>query len=320
MQCIYFIILHGSAVVTFTTDIGCQTGFMTYTLFSRRFSSLLISWACSWTFCLSSSRLLQGMVWFSSPWHSRPPNRAGTRCILWLCLCPSPHSMSHSPQGVHSLHLQSMGQGSAAQVSSSSVLPSHWSPPLTASFSTPLSLMDTPPPQVALHNPQSLHSSQTHGQGWELRAASAAATSDSSWSRCSTLHVHLVILLLQPLAEHLHQASDVLVILVVHNVIDKVQLLAFQGPTPSHLFNFSFNDAQGAVQHVWIVTDVVSKNGPVVCHQDVILCPPVMHVSVSELDQIGLTVKLFPHLEFPGFLPCWGAFHRSPKENCKQHC
>merc|ERR1712058_65464 len=74
-----------------------------------------------------------------------------------------PYSLSHSPQGVHSLHLQSMGQGSWWQASSSSVLPSHCSPPLTASFSTPLFLVETPPPQVALHSPQLLHSSQTHG-------------------------------------------------------------------------------------------------------------------------------------------------------------
>merc|ERR1719347_1920326 len=80
-----------------------------------------------------------------------------------------------------------MGRGgsSGRPCSSSSEDPSHCSPPLTASFSTALLLVDTPPPQVALHSPQLLHSSQTHGQGWEFRAALAAATSDSSWSRCS---------------------------------------------------------------------------------------------------------------------------------------
>merc|ERR1719219_2856775 len=153
--------------------------------FSRRVSSLLISSSFCWTFCLHSRRLLQAMVRLASLWHSSPPNMAGTRWILWLCFCPSPYSLSHSPQGVHSLHLQSMGQGSWWQASSSSVLPSHCSPPLTASFSTSLFLVETPPPQVALHSPQLLHSPQTHGQGWELRAALAAATSDSSWSRCS---------------------------------------------------------------------------------------------------------------------------------------
>merc|ERR1719419_17997 len=160
-------------------------GYMIYTLFSKRFSSLLISWACSWTLCLHSSRLLQALVWLLSPSHSRPPNRAGTRCILRLCLFPSPYSASHSDQADHSPHLQSMGQGSWWQCSSSWLYPSHCAPPLRASFSTPLFLVDTPPPQVAVHCPQLLHSSQRHGQGWELRAGLAAATSDSSWSRCS---------------------------------------------------------------------------------------------------------------------------------------
>merc|ERR1712142_1071622 len=81
-----------------------------------------------------------------------------------------------------------------------------------------------------------------------------------------TLHVHLVILLLQELVEHLCQTSDVLVILVMQNVSDQVQLLAFQGPSPPHLFNFGFNDKQASVKHFWIVTDVVSKHGPVVGH------------------------------------------------------
>ena len=50
------------------------------------------------------------------------------------------------------------------------------------------------------------------------------------------LHVHLVILLLQELVEHLCQAGDVFVVLVMQNVPDEVQLLSLQGPTPSHLF------------------------------------------------------------------------------------
>ena len=52
------------------------------------------------------------------------------------------------------------------------------------------------------------------------------------------LHVHLVILLLQELVEHLCQAGDVFVVLVMQNVPDEVQLLALQGPTPSHLFSW----------------------------------------------------------------------------------
>merc|ERR1719312_1054722 len=56
------------------------------------------------------------------------------------------------------------------------------------------------------------------------------------------LHVHLVVLLLQELVEHLCQTSDVLVVLVMQNVPDQVQLLALQGPSPPHLFNFGFND------------------------------------------------------------------------------
>ena len=50
------------------------------------------------------------------------------------------------------------------------------------------------------------------------------------------LHVHLVILLLQELVEHLCQTGDVFVVLVMQNVPDEVQLLSLQGPTPSHLF------------------------------------------------------------------------------------
>ena len=50
------------------------------------------------------------------------------------------------------------------------------------------------------------------------------------------LHVHLVVLLLQELVEHLCQAGDVLVVLMMQNVPDQVQLLAFQGPSPPDLF------------------------------------------------------------------------------------
>merc|ERR1712142_871558 len=112
------------------------------------------------------------------------------------------------------------------------------------------------------------------------------------------LHVHLVVLLLQELIEHLCQTSDVLVILVMQNVPDQVQLLAFQGPSPPHLFNFSFNDKQASVKHVWIVTNIVSKHGPVVCHQNVILSPPVVHVSVCSFHYHCSLFKLGPHLHF----------------------
>ena len=50
-----------------------------------------------------------------------------------------------------------------------------------------------------------------------------------------TLHVHLVILIIQELVQRLCQAGDVLVILVVQNIPDEVQLLALQGPTPPNL-------------------------------------------------------------------------------------
>ena len=49
------------------------------------------------------------------------------------------------------------------------------------------------------------------------------------------LHVHLVILLLQELVEHLCQTGDVLVILMIQDIPDEVQLLALQGPTPPDL-------------------------------------------------------------------------------------
>ena len=117
-----------------------------------------------------------------------------------------------------------------------------------------------------------------------------------------TLHVHLVILFIQELVECLCQAGDVLVILVVQDIPDEVQLLALQGPTPSdlnfdkhllsicnatwlfvrvksYLFNLGFNDEQACVEHVWIMTNIVGKHSPVVGHQNVILSPPVVHVS-----------------------------------------
>ena len=50
-----------------------------------------------------------------------------------------------------------------------------------------------------------------------------------------TLHVHLVILLIQELVECLCQAGDVLVILMIQDIPDEVQLLALQGPTPPDL-------------------------------------------------------------------------------------
>merc|ERR1719415_251732 len=119
-----------------------------------------------------------------------------------------------------------------------------------------------------------------------------------------TLHVHLVILLLQELVEHLCQAGDVFVVLVMQNVPDEVQLLSLQGPTPSHLFNFGFNDEQASVKHFWIVTDIVSKHGPVVSHQNIILCPPIVHVSVCSLHHHCSLLELGPHFKFPGILPC----------------
>merc|ERR1719415_488859 len=118
------------------------------------------------------------------------------------------------------------------------------------------------------------------------------------------LHVHLVILLLQELVEHLCQAGDVLVVLVMQNVPDEVQLLPLQGPTPSNLFNFCFNDEQASVEHVWIVTNIVSKHCPVVSHQNIILCPPIVHVSVCSLHHHCSLLELGPHFKFPGILPC----------------
>merc|ERR1719415_48166 len=118
------------------------------------------------------------------------------------------------------------------------------------------------------------------------------------------LHVHLVILLLQELVEHLCQAGDVFVVLVMQNVPDEVQLLPLQGPTPSHLFDFGFNDEQASVKHFWIVTDIVSKHGPVVSHQNIILCPPIVHVSVCSLHHHCSLLELGPHFKFPGILPC----------------
>ena len=50
-----------------------------------------------------------------------------------------------------------------------------------------------------------------------------------------TLHVHLVVLLIQELVERLCQTGDVLVILMIQDIPDEVQLLALQGPTPSDL-------------------------------------------------------------------------------------
>merc|ERR1712142_1071667 len=126
------------------------------------------------------------------------------------------------------------------------------------------------------------------------------------------LHVHLVILLLQELVEHLCQSSDVFVVLMMQNVPDEVQLLTLQGPTPSHLFDFCFNDEEASVQHVWVVTGIVGKHGPIVSHQNIILCPPIVHVSVSSLHHHCSLLKLGPHFNFPGILPCGSSFHRCP--------
>merc|ERR1719244_1464289 len=127
-----------------------------------------------------------------------------------------------------------------------------------------------------------------------------------------------VQLLVQELVEHLCQTSDVLVILMIHDIPDHVQLLALQGPAPPDLFNLSLNDQQAGIEHVWIMTDIVSKHGTVVGHQNVILCPPVVHVSVCDIHHGQSFLNLLPELQFPGFLPCGGALNRCPQGNCKE--